>query len=92
MRIVFIFIEPRLKFMHIDARDLEDEYASAWVDFDPKIANCFTDDLNACNHLLSRMSKNGWQCLQQGLNQLEDIENEGLYYIELEKDLVRNAY
>ena len=72
----------RLPTIALYTRDLEDEYASAWVDFDPKIANCFTDDLNACNHLLSRMSKNGWQCLQQGLNQLEDIENEGWIFVD----------
>jgi len=73
-------------------RDPEDEYAPAWVDFFPKIANCFSDDLNVCNLLLSRMSEKGWLCLAQGLQQLDDTEKPGLYYVDLDEELVRNAY
>lgn len=82
----------RLPTVSFYERDPEDEDAPAWVDFFPKIANCFTDDLKACNHLLSRMTEEGWQCLEQGLAQLDDLEKPGLYYIELDDELVRSAY
>lgn len=73
-------------------RNENDELATAWADFDPKIANCFTDDIAACNTLLGRISANGWQCLANGLSQIDNTEQIGLYYIDLEDDLVRDAY
>ena len=82
----------RLPTVAVYERDQEDEDAPAWVDFYPKIANCFTNDLKACNRLLSRVSEQGWQCLAEGLAQLDDLETPGLYYIELDDELVRSAY
>jgi len=73
-------------------RNVQDEFATAWSDFDPKVANCFTDDLEACNKLLSRISANGWKCLENGLNQIDNKERTGLYYVDLDVELVRNAY
>ncbi|MCC6370058.1 MAG: DUF3239 domain-containing protein [Bacteroidia bacterium] len=68
-----------------------DEFATAWADFDPKIAHCFTDDLNACNHLLSRITESSWRCLELGIEQVDDKLTEGLYHIKLEKSLVNNT-
>ncbi|MES2761285.1 MAG: DUF3239 domain-containing protein [Bacteroidota bacterium] len=73
-------------------RNLENEYANAWTDFDPKIANCFTDDINACGKLLLRVSENAWKCLDEGLKQIDNNKKAGLYHINLATDLVRSAY
>ena len=73
-------------------RNTEDEFATAWTDFTPKVANCFTDDLTICNELLSRLSSNSWKCLDLGLAQVYDKEQEGLYYVKLQKDLVQSSY
>lgn len=72
-------------------RNPKDIFASAWIDFDPKIANCFTDDIKACNKLLSRITDKGWKCLAEGLSQLEDHEAIGLYHVKIDAELVRNA-
>jgi len=74
------------------ARDEDDEFASAWIDFDPKVANCFTDDIEACNHLLFKLNENAWKCLEVGLNQINNTEELGLYYLEMETELVRKSY
>lgn len=73
-------------------RNLEDEYAYAWSDFNPKIANCFTNDLNACNQLMSRCSEKAWKCLEIGLRQLKSKEIISLYHVDIDSDLVFNAY
>ncbi len=63
-----------------------------WADCEPKIANCFTNDINDCNTLLWRLSKKGSQCLELGLTQIEHLKQIGLHHIEIDEKLVRNAY
>lgn len=72
-------------------RNPDNLYATVWMDFVPKIANCFTDDTVACNKLLSRVPENGWICLEMGLKQINTPEQTGLYHIQLEKELVKNS-
>lgn len=66
--------------------------ATAWKDFEPYIPNCFTNDVNAYNFTLNSVSINAWQCLQLGLEQIDDIEVPGLYYVNIDKDLVNASY
>lgn len=73
-------------------RNEQEEYAKAWANFDPKIANCFTNDLKACNKLLSRVSENAWQCLSIGLKQLDNLEEIGLRHVDIDIDLVNNSF
>ena len=69
-----------------------DPYAKAWTNFDPKIPNCFTDNIELCNMAIKRLSKNAWKCLDKGLEQLPDNRQPGLYPVQLDSSLVNNAY
>lgn len=73
-------------------RNTEDEFARAWVDFTPKIVNCFTDDLTVCNEVLSRVSSKAWECLELGLVQVINKTHEGLHYVKMDKKLVQSAW
>lgn len=73
-------------------RNTEDKYATAWADFDPKVANCFTDDTEACSYLVSTLTARSWQCLKEALLQVPDKDKTGLYHVVLDKKLVNNAY
>ncbi len=86
-----LFNGLRLPTVALYQRDPRKQQAYAWDNFDPKIANCFTDDILACDHLLSRLSKNSWICLQEGLKQVQTPGATGLYYVQLDPVLVENA-
>ena len=66
--------------------------ATAWTDFDPKVANCFTNDENKCVSMLSEINGNAWKCLELGLKQIPEKNKIGLYHLDLDKDLVSNSY
>ena len=84
--------DQRLPTVALYLQDPRKMNASAWMDFDPKIANCFTDNRSQCNELLERISENNWLCLELGLKQIDTPYKVGLYPVELDDDLVRNAY
>ena len=68
-----------------------DSDAKAWVEIEPLIPNCFTDDRYVYEATLKKVSPNSWKCLQQGLEQLRGEEREGLYYIDIDDELVNGA-
>jgi hypothetical protein len=63
-----------------------------WKDFDPKVANCFTNSKKDCQRLLSKLPANAWKCLELGLEQVPDKKREGLYPVKLDSHLVNNSY
>ena len=63
-------------------RNMEDDNALSWKDFDPKIVNCFTDSIDDYNRLLTNLSKEQWFELYRGLATIEDKLKEGLYFLE----------
>ena len=63
-----------------------------WSDFNPKIANCFTNDTEVCNRALTSLTHESFECLQQGLDQVRDKNKIGLYHVQLDDSLVLAAY
>lgn len=70
----------------------EDPDAKAWINFDPKLPNCFTDNTDTCNWAIRRISKNAWKCLELGLDQISTKDQPGLYHVDLDSNLVNKAY
>ncbi len=70
----------------------EDPNAKAWANFDPKVPNCFTDNIESCNMTIRRVSKNAWKCLDKGLEQVPTKDTPGLYSVQVDSVLVNNAY
>lgn len=66
--------------------------AEAWIDFDPKVPDCFTENLQACSTVLNNLSSNSWKCLEIGLAQLNNCETPGLYHVEIDNDMVNSSY
>jgi len=73
------------------SRPANEPYPAAWADFHPQVPNCFTDDYNKCEKIIESIKKEAWEALFLGIQQIEKIE-EGLYKVELDNDLVQNAY
>ena len=73
-------------------RNMADPTATVWADFDPKIPHCFTDDTNACNNLMFKISGNAWTSLNIDLEQVPYPYQIGLYHLQLDPDLVWSAY
>ncbi len=69
-----------------------DPGANAWKDFEPLAAYCFSDNFNECDQLLSRLEGNEWECLMEGLKQVDDSEKIGLYRVNLPLNLTDNTY
>jgi hypothetical protein len=82
----------RLPTVALYFRNISDGPVTAWADFDPKVANCFTDDGDKCMSMLSEISSNAWECLELGLMQIPRKDKIGLFHIELDQDLVSNSY
>lgn len=57
------------------------ESPDAWDDFDPRVVNCFTDDLIAYAWQMQRLAEEDWKMLEEGLSQINDLEALGLYYL-----------
>jgi uncharacterized protein DUF3239 len=72
--------------------DKEDSEANAWANFHPNIPNCFTDDLQQCETAMQQLNEIAWRCLEIGLDQIKDKEALGLYYIEIDEDMVYEAW
>lgn len=65
--------------------------AKAWIDFDPKVPDCFTNDSVVCTQIMNRLSANSWKCLEIGLTQLKENKL-GLHHLDLDKELVNSSY
>ncbi len=72
-------------------RDEENPNASAWADFEPLFTGTFSNKAYDFVHTLNKLNDSNWECLELGLEQIEDKEDEGLYYITLDDDLVNNS-
>ncbi len=82
----------RLPTVALYLQDPKNMNAAAWMDFDPKIANCFSDNRIQCEELLQRISENAWLSLELALKQIDSPYKVGLYPVQLDDELVRNAY
>ncbi len=65
--------------------------AKAWIDFDPKVPDCFTNDSVICAQSMNKLSANSWKCLEIGLTQLKENKL-GLHHLDLDKELVNSSY
>jgi hypothetical protein len=82
----------RLATVSLYEKNMDDPYATSWIDFSPLLSNCFTDDSALCNKALQSISAVSWQCLETGLKQVSEKDKEGLYHVELDKELTNIAY
>lgn len=73
----------RLPAVAIYSRGRDRNVPTSWADFLPRVADCFTDDLNACDHARSRISAEAWDFLDMGLKQLRKPLVPGLHEIQL---------
>lgn len=73
-------------------RNPDDDSAPVWIDFDPKLALNFTEDIQACEALKNRNSAAAWECLEIGLAQIKDSTKTGLYAVDVDPKLIKSAY
>lgn len=92
VRSISISNGQRLASVALYARDPDYPKSPNWKDFFPLVPNCFTDDLESCQAALSSISKEAWTCLEEGLRQIDNKNNPGLYYLKLDNALVQSAY
>lgn len=64
----------------------------AWIDFHPIVTNCLTDDMDVCNKNKTILNNLAWDCLQLGLKQIEKPYQIGLYQVNLNDEMVQQAY
>lgn len=69
----------------------EDPSATSWVDFDPRVPHCFSEDISLCNKLLDRLNKNNWLCVKIGLEQIQNKDEVGLYSVKIDPDIVNGT-
>jgi Protein of unknown function (DUF3239) len=82
----------RLATVALYYRNRSDEHTTAWADFDPKVAGCFTDDDDKCAGMMTEIRGNAWKCLELGLRQIPQKDKIGLYHLNLDSDLVSDSY
>lgn len=63
----------------------DDEYATHWEDFDPRPAECATNDINEIKRLMASISHSDWTELDAGLGQIPRPYAPGLYRVDLHK-------
>jgi hypothetical protein len=81
----------RISTVALYERDEDDIEADAWKDFFPIVPNCLTNDIAECNNSMEKLNQAAWKCLELGLKQVTSKETPGLYYVDLDKYLVKSS-
>lgn len=87
-----IFTGQKISTVALYYRNPKQVNASASIDFDPKVPDCFTNDYVVCDQTMNKLSVNSWKCLELGLAQLKEKEKLGLHHVDLDKELVNSSY
>ena len=73
-------------------QDETNENARAWKDFKPLLPHLFTADLGKCDAMKKRLNSAEWKCLHEGLKQIPNVHEEGLYHVNLDSELTDQTY
>lgn len=70
----------------------DDLNTRSWSDFEPLIPDLYTENTNSVKTLKLAIKNSAWECLKIGLTQIDNLENPGLYNIELSNVITQSAY
>jgi hypothetical protein len=59
----------------------DDEYQDHWVDFNPIVVNCVTDNQTDIDRVFNSIQREDWQDLETGLRRVEKRTQPGLYFV-----------